>query len=351
MKINRTRNRLIAFMLFLLPMILFIALERPAEAIKIEWRDDGLYIIDGTSEYLFQPVGDISTDPWTPRVASLSPDGEWVAFLRHTGGGFEDEGQSCFAAKWNGEDERLVYESDYIIPAIYWLETRDSMYVVCQMQSGGTLYHSHFAVTEFETGNLVTKVEGMIYGVSHGGTRFQPYEWWVPTGLRYEILGMDEEPSGWGVYYVDELMQFIVSPNFTNVDRVPAEDCPLTDGMSSTAWLGESAEQPSTSIGITGGTALSGLGIYSGWQWHAPPAPDGLPWEGRDLFREYDRPAEIKVYFDDGSSMDFTLEDKRAIQYVYFEDFVNTASVTIKVMSVYDGLVDHHVAISEIFLF
>jgi len=328
----------------------YFALAIPVQAQRyLEWRSDGLWVIEDLDEYFFEPVGDLSDDSWVPRVASMSPDNEWVAFVRHTGGGFEDEGQSLYAARWDGEDERLMMESDWLISDIYWLQTDNVQYVITQQHSGGTLFHSFFSVLHFDTGNVITRVEGMIYGVSHGGTRYAPIDWRVPTGLRYEVLGEDEEPSGWGIFYVDELVELGAEGKFSSVDEMAASESPLTDGFVMTAWLGHSEDYPSVTVEIAEGETIRGLGFQSGWQWHIPPGANMRPWEGRDLFPLYDRPCEIVIEPDGGDPMTFTLVDRRSVQWAWFEEEITGGSFTVTVMSVYPGSKTHQCAIGEMY--
>ncbi len=332
---------------------MLIAVSNPvlADSRQLEWHDDGLYINDYGEVIFFEPLGEMPNIPYVPRIAAISPDEEWIAFIRHSGGGFENEGMSVYIATWDGNDEYLLLQTDRIVPAIYWLEADGQFYLAVQQHSGGTMFRSFFSIVDFGTCQTVTQVEGMIYVVSNGGARYYSDNWWmVPSGVRYEVLSQDEEPYKWGIFYVDELMNFESPAEIVMVDDELCESSNLTDGRLTTAWIGQSNDQPSFVLHVADSQSIRGLAIRTGWQYHQPPAPDELPWDGLDTYLIYDRPYECLITFDNGASQRVIFEDKRSIQWVYFDegDGIGVGAITFTIESVYKGEESDYVAISEI---
>jgi len=126
----------------------------------------------------------------------------------------------------------------------------------------------------------------------------------------------------------------------------------LTDGKLTTAWIGQSNEQPSIIIEVADGYGLRGFAVRTGWQYHQPPAPDASPWEGLDTFLTYDRPHECTISFENGILEEVVFDDRRSIQWVYFEgiegELIGSGTITITIESVYEGEESGYVAISEI---
>ncbi len=347
MEARDARSGVVVALTLILGLTLFVS---PAYAERtLEWRDDGLWVVDDGEEVYFEALSDVDWAGWAPRVAGLSPDGELVAYVRHTGGGFENEGQSCYLARWDGMGERLLLETDWLIPALYWLEGNGTFYVAVQQMSGGTSYRSHFAVVDAVNGDILAMVEGRIYGTGTWGARFVPGNIDSAVGLRYEVLGRDETPTGCGVFYVDELMSFPVSGEFVSVNGEDPSEHSATDGEAVTAWLAPSDQTPSIEIELAPDSNISGLWIQSGWQWHQMPGPDEYAWSGIDWYPLYDRPKEVLVTFPDGTTSPVELGDTRSIQWIAFDAAIGSGTVTLTVLSVYRGLEFDQVAISEIF--
>lgn len=318
---------------------------------SLEWRDNGLWVVDEEAEYYFEPLSQVADTEWAPRVAALSPDGNWVAYVRHTGGGFENEGQSCYIAHWSGEEVRLLLETDRLIPDLYWLETDEESFVAVQQMTGGTRYGSFFTIVERQTGEVRRQVEGLIYGTLGYGSRHVPAFIDSIVGLKYEVLAHDETPVAWGVFYIDELVTFPVDENIEMVDGTPPGESSLTDGRTTTAWIEPDDQQPSFTIDFSEDAEIDGLCMQSGWQWHQAPGPEEFAWSGTDWFPLYDRPREIMIEFDDGSSMTHELDDKRSVQWIDFNLDTSPSSVTVTVLSVYRGIEFDQVAISEVWTF
>lgn len=340
----------VAFIATLL-LVLFAGLGVRAER-GIEWLNDDLWVIDSErGEFRFEPlVADFEQSVWSPRVAALSPDGEWVAFVRHTGGGFEDEGQSCFVATWDGQNERLLLSTDKTVPAVYWLEANGRMFVAVQQMSGGTAFRSSFSVVDFASGEVRATVEGRIYGTSLSGTRASSSYPGSAVGVKYEVLGQNEEPSRWGVFYVDELIDFGPSAGIDEINGESAGDSPACDGKTSTAWLGASGLIPSLTITFAKDVHPTGVFIMAGWAWHWPPSAEELPWEGLDCYELYDRPKSLLLEFPDGSRSNVELEDTRCPQWISFPEAVDASGVVVSIESVYRGIKFEDVAVSEIYL-
>ncbi len=330
-------------------LTLFISAPALAER-SLEWRSDGLWVIDDDlGEFSFDPLNE-SFVAWLPKAAALSPDNEWVAFARHTGGGFENEGMSCFAARWDGTDERLILDSDWLIPDVYWMEGEGSEFIAVQQTSGGTAYGSHFKVVDFDSGDVVAHVIGHIYGVSYGGTRFQPENWHSSVGLRYEVLGGNEEPIRWGVFYIDELIDFGTCPEILSVDGIDPEGHPLTDGRATTAWTATSSDQPSFTLSFEEGVQVSGISIIAGWSWHENPAETDRFWGPMDWFHEYERPRELLVTYADGGTTGVELMDARFPQWIWVPEDADTSSIEITILSAYGGSTFDQVAVSEVYI-
>lgn len=343
----RILSRLIASTLLF--GLTFLAIQSTAFAQRsLEWRDDGLWVIDVDDEYYFDPLSQVAETAWEPRIAALSPDGNWVAYVRHTGGGFENEGQSLYIAHWSGEEVRLLLETDRLIPAIYWLEINGENYVAAQQMTGGTCYGSFFTIIEQESGDIVTQVGGLIYGTVDYGSRYVPAFIGTVVGLKYEVPSHDETPVAWGIFFIDELISFTVDQNIETVNGAPPEESALTDGRLTTAWIEPDENQPSFTLEFKEGIDIRGICIQSGWQWHQPPAPDEFAWSGTDWFPLYDRPREILIEFDDGTSMTYDLEDKRSVQWIDFNLDRSLSSIRVTILSVYCGIEFDQVAISEV---
>jgi hypothetical protein len=319
---------------------------------SLEWREDGLWIVDDAAGAVrFEPVSEATGGPEAPRVASLSPDRGWVAFVRHTGGGFEDEGQSCFVARWDGGNERLLLRTDRLIPALYWLEGEGSDYIAVQQTTGGTAFRSFFSVVRFENGEIAAQVEGVIYGTSTYGSRHTATFCDAVVGLRYEVLGSDEEPYRWGVFYVDELIDHGPCARLAGVDGGDAAGNPISDGRSVTAWIAPTEPHPSVVLTLGEGGEATGMFVIAGWNWHQPPAPRERGWEGIDWFPLYDRPRIVRLTFVDGATADVELADTRSVQWIGFPEGAAADKITLSVTSVYHGIEFDQVAISEVYLF
>jgi hypothetical protein len=342
-----------------LPVLIILAglvsclIASPAWADRnLEWRDGQLWVVSDPSlnqeDILFPPLADVGSDYWPKPAAVMSPDDEWVAFALNTGGGFEGEGQSCYIARWNGDGEKLILETTRIIENIWWLEGDAGFYIGIQLVTGGTAYRSYFQVVDPETLQVVATVEGRVYGTSQWGARYMPDNFDSIVGLRYEILSYDEEPYRWGIYYVDELIQYTPPPCVIDIDGTQASQNKLIDGDVRTAWVADSAGQLDFTItfadNFTGRTML----IQSGYQWHEPPPEDGLPWDDIDWWPLYDRPREILATFSDGREMEISLEDTRSIQTFYIPEEYELDQVRFTVLSVYRGLETGCAAIGEI---
>ncbi len=321
----------------------------------LDWRDDGLWVISEPAlnqvDLLFPPLADVEFNYWTPRIASISPDGEWIAFVKHTGGGYENEGQSCFLARWDGDEEAVLLETSRIIENLWWLDGEGTFYVVAQLTTGGTLYRSFFQVVDYVSGNIEASVEGRIYGTSMWGTRHWGGYFDSKVGLKYEVLSYDEEPSRWGMFYVDELIQFPVDERLIDVDGISPAEHPLTDGDLSNAWLADSSTQPSVVLNLDVLMPGISLQFHSGYQWHKPPGEGGLPWDGFDMWHLYDRPKKILMTFANGQTFETVLADKRSLQTIYISDELPLEWIEITIMSVYHGVESGQVAISEIGLY
>jgi hypothetical protein len=333
----------------------FLLLTTPAYASRsLEWREGMPWVISDPSlneeAILFPPYADYPPDEWMNPVAAMSPDFEWVAFSRHTGGGYENEGQSCYVSSWNGEDERLLLETTRIIESIWWLEADGEFYVAIQLSTGGTIYRSFFQIVGLESGEVEATIEGRIYGASYWGARYHQMQFYSPVGLRYEVLSFDEEPYRWGVFYVDELAKYPPAFGIIDIDGTPTSDCELTDGDVRTAWVGDSTSQPGFTVNYH--TNLNGrtLVIQSGYQWHEPPPGEGLPWEGTDLWPFYDRPKTILLNFSDGRDMEIELVDTRSIQTFSIPEEYPLGHIKVTIQSVYWGIETGQVAISELYI-
>lgn len=347
------RQTIASFMLIaVLGIACYLGCPRVAFAARsLEWRADGLWVLDDQAGSVrFEPIGEATGSPQAPKVAALSPDREWIAFARHTGGGFENEGQSCFVARWDGGEERPLLETDYLIPDVYWLEGEGSDYVVVQQSSGGTAFRSFFSVVAFDTGETVAEVEGRVYGTSNYGCRHTATFAGGVVGLRYEVLGADEEPLRWGILYVDELIDHGSCPRIAAIDG-GAADHPIADGKSVTAWIAPSEPSPCVTLTFEEDAKPTGLFIVSGWNWHQPPASGERGWEGIDWFPLYDRPRNVQLTFADGSTADVELADTRSAQWIGFPENAATERVTLTFASVYRGIEFDQVAISEVYLF
>jgi hypothetical protein len=340
-------------LLFLLAPILALcfAISTPAKIERtIEWRTDGLWVFGGdTGPRRFPPLANPETDDIVnPKVAELSPDEGWIAFVRHTGGGFENEGQSCYVAKFDGTQEKLILKTDRAIPSIYWLEGNGKMFIVVQQQSGGTSYGSYFSVVDFETAKKITDVEGIIYGTTMFGTRALSTYPKSLVGLKYEVLCQNEDPCGWGVFNVDELLEF--PPESRITFWAGSVDYYLIDGKYSTAWVQQEKSPAKISLEFTTELYPSGVFIVVGWARHEPPVQNGYPWQGHNNWDLYGRPRMIELTFSDGTSTRQELEDTASPQWIAFPDGMKTDKVDIAVQSVYRGRDFDKVAISEIYL-
>jgi hypothetical protein len=340
-------------MIFFLGGIFFLLLTSPAYAYRsLEWRDGKLWVVQDPSlnqeDILFPPLACRNINDWMKPVAVLSPDSEWVAFSRQTGGGYENEGQSCFVSSWNGGDEFLLLETTRIIESIWWLECSGEYFIAIQLTTGGTAYRSFFQIVGLESGEVEATIEGRIYGASYWGACYQPMQFYSAVGLRYEVLSFDEEPYRWGIFYVDELTTYLPADGILDIDRIPVSECELTDGDVRTAWLGDSTSQPGFTINY--GSDFNGrtLLIQSGYQWHKPPPEEGLPWEGTDMWPLYDRPKTILMTFSDGRDMEVELVDTRSIQIFSIPEEYPLGHIKVTIQSVYWGTETGQVAICEI---
>ena len=95
------------------------------------------------------------------------------------------------------------------------------------------------------------------------------------------------------------------------------------EGESITVWFDDTCR-------------LSGFSISAGYHKTA------------SLYEKNSRPKEIELTFSDGSSCRVTLEDRMAQQTVTLSAPVDTASLTIRLVSVYPGTTYTDTAISEI---
>ncbi|HDS30954.1 MAG TPA: hypothetical protein ENN67_07930 [Firmicutes bacterium] len=315
----------------------------------IEWRDDGLWIIesDGT-EIFFEPSREIA-ESWWPKAAAISPDGEWIAYAVYTGGGFEDEGMSCYAMKIDGSEIFVKHESYELIPAIYWLDGPRMGFLAIQQVSGGTSYMSHFTVRDFLWEFNKVEIQGMIYGLSYWGTRWQSDRYDLPVGLRYEVFGMNEEPKSWGVFYVDELIDFGKCPEILSVDAEHHNVYALTDGKLNTAWWAPTSSFPKITLELDTNADIMGLYVVSGFNRSQSPEIYRFDWDGGDMWPTYDRPRYIRIEFADGNHVDYELEDARYPQWLEFPDDVDYSKVTLYFSSTYRGTVFDYVAVSEIY--
>lgn len=345
------------FAIILLAGIIFLAQSSPVHAYRnLEWRDGELWVVSdptsGQEDIIFPPLADAGSAYWMQPVAVMSPDDEWVAFNRNTGGGFEGEGQSCYIARWNGEDERLLLETTRIIENIWWMEGDGKFFIAMQLVTGGTAYRSFFRIVEVDTGQIHATVEGRIYSTSRWGARYNPGYFDSVAGLRYEVLSFDEEPYRWGIYYVDELIR--CGPTLSGileVDGTGASQHKLTDGDVRTAWTAETGEQSGFTITFDPDYTGRSILIQSGYQWHEPPPDGGMPWDAADRWNLYDRPRKILVTFSNGEEMEIFLEDTRSVQTFYFPEGYPLDQVEFTVLTVYRGIEIGRVAISEIFVY
>ncbi|MCX6647028.1 MAG: hypothetical protein NTY09_11850 [bacterium] len=332
--------------IFILSGLFFLLLASPAFAIRsLEWRDGNLWIIPDPSlneeAILFQPYIDNPPDEWMNPVAVMSPDFGWVVYSRHTGGGYENEGQSCFVSRWNGADEKLLLETTRIIENGWWLECQGEFYVAIQLSTGGTIYRSFFQIVGLESGEVEATIEGRIYGASYWGARYQPQQFYSAVGLRYEVLSFDEEPYRWGIFYVDELTKYAPADGILDIDGTPVSECELTDGDVRTAWIADSTCQPGFTINYDSDFNGRALLIQSGYQWHEPPPGEGLPWEGTDMWPLYDRPKTILLTFSDGRDMEIELVDTRCIQIFSIPEEYPLGHIKVTIQSVYWGTETH----------
>ena len=346
----KPRNFVIFFLALLVVQLIIVAVPVHAER-SLEWRDGDLWVIDEEQDDIyFEPLRG-HAESWYPKTAVLSPDGEWVVFARHTGGGYENEGESCFAARWDGTGERMLLETDRLIHDIYWMNGPDSDFIAVQVSTGGTIYRSYFTVVNFDTGEIETIVEGFIYRTSSWGTRFRSGYWDTSLGLLYEVYGQIEEVAGWGIFCVDELIDFGTSRPLLSVDGDDPTNDPLTDGLTSTAWFAPDDSIPSITLELDRDEAVDGISIVSGWSWHETPSEDRYEWEGIDWWPQYGRPGILTIEFADGLRIEEVLEDMRTPQWIGFPSDVDYSTITIYIEGIYHGTIFDEVAISEIYIY
>lgn len=113
----------------------------------------------------------------------------------------------------------------------------------------------------------------------------------------------------------------------------------IRDGDLTTAWVegvSGQGEGESITVWFDDTCRLSGFAISAGYHKTA------------SLYEKNSRPKEIELTFSDGSSCRVTLEDRMAQQTVTLSAPVDTASLTIRLVSVYPGTTYTDTAISEI---
>jgi len=333
-------------------LVVSAAFPLAANAVDLELRDDGIWVVDNGEEVLFRSFEDLyGANGWGPKVAKLSPDGEWIAFTRHTGGGFENEGQTAYVARIDGSDELEISSGDYLVTDLMWLEADGEMLVAVQHQSGGTSYRSWIEIVSAETGDVKMCIEGKFYAESWTGARYTPVNYGTPVGFRYEVLGHNEEPLSWGIFYVDQLVEFPLQQAITTTDGTEPSDNPLTDGTVNQAWIAMEGMDSSITINFEQDAGIRGLCIQSGWQSVETAIGMEPIWTDFDLWPMYGRPKNILIGFSDGFAMQVELEDTRSVQWIFFDEGVRLDTITVTIIDSYNGTHFNAVAISEIYTF
>lgn len=113
----------------------------------------------------------------------------------------------------------------------------------------------------------------------------------------------------------------------------------VRDGDLTTAWVEGAAGQgegESITLYFDETVRLSGIYIQAGYH------------KSASLYEKNSRPKEIELLFSDGTSSFFTLEDRMEQQRIVLTRPVDTASLTVRLVSVYPGTTYTDTAISEI---
>lgn len=114
------------------------------------------------------------------------------------------------------------------------------------------------------------------------------------------------------------------------------------DGDASTAWVeGVSGDGTGESLTLDFGSVctVNTIQIWAGYQ------------KGESLYEKNNRPERVRLTFSDGSSREIVLKDVYGMQSIDLGGDVQTASITITILSVYAGSAYDDTAISEIRLY
>ena len=113
----------------------------------------------------------------------------------------------------------------------------------------------------------------------------------------------------------------------------------VTDGKLDSAWMeGEESSGLGqwVKIDLGGTTTVTGLKVWNGY------------WMTQDFWTRHNRAKEVDVEFSDGSKETFVLKDEYVAEEIRFKTAKETASIKVKLKSVYRGSTFNDTGFSEI---